>query len=86
MKNLVSLRAGIQVACCEYVKAAGNVGNEDDIALRMMQAACREYDHQRRGELLAEACSALNGFRSLFDEHDPEANRILASCEQHLPK
>ena len=86
MKHLVSLRAGIQVACCEYVKAAGHVGNEDDIALRMMHSACREYDHQRRGELLAEACSALNGFRVLFDEHDPEANRILMACEPHLPK
>lgn len=77
--------AALQIACAKYLKTVGFDVNRSDIdiaALRMMRAARNEYEIQVRMSLLAEACSCLNGFHQLYDEHDPAAKAIIDEFNQ----
>ena len=74
----------LQTACLEFVKELGYNGNTDILAMQMMQVAAKEYSQHRKADLLNQACSCINGFRSLYDETDPEAIRIYRESQPYI--
>lgn len=79
-------RANVQNACRDLVNEFDKDCDSDAIALRMMQAACREYYIATLETLLDDAASCINGFRQLYDPHCGQSNRLLMQISETLSR